>query len=192
MSFMAYELVCNPDIQQKLYNEVVTINEELGGKKITYEKIQSMKYLDQTVCEALRKWPPAPITDRLCVKDYDLKLDGKTLHMNANDVCFVPIWSFHRDPKYFPNPEKFEPERFSEENRGNIDPDTYLPFGVGPRNCIGSRFALMEMKTFFYYLLLNFSFEANSKTQIPLEFDNIPFDIKTKIGIWLSLKPRNN
>ncbi|CRL06049.1 CLUMA_CG018994, isoform A [Clunio marinus] len=151
-----------------------------------------MKYLDQTVCEALRKWPPVPMTDRLCVKDYDLKLDGKNLHINANDSCYIPIWSFHRDLKYFPNPEKFEPERFSEENRGNIDPDTYLPFGVGPRNCIGSRFALMEMKTFFYYLLLNFSFEANSKTQIPLEFDNIPFDIKTKIGIWLSLKPRNN
>lgn len=61
MSFLAYELVCNPEIQQKLYDEVREMNDALDGKKITYEKIQGMKYLDQAVSETLRKWPAAPV-----------------------------------------------------------------------------------------------------------------------------------
>ena len=86
------------------------------------------------------------VTDRICVKDYDLKYDDKVLHFEPNVSFFIPIWNFHRDPEYFPEPEKFNPDRFSEENRGNIDPDTYLPFGVGPRNCIG-KFFIMSLKT---------------------------------------------
>ena len=77
------------------------------------------------------------MTDRVCVKDYNLKYDDKVLHFTKGLQIGIPIYCFHHDPKYFPEPEKFDPERFNEENRGNIDPDTYLPFGVGPRNCIG-------------------------------------------------------
>lgn len=76
-------------------------------------------------------------TDRICAKAYDLNYDGKVLHFEPDDFFILSIWSFHHDPQYFPEPEKFDPERFNEENRGKIDPDTYLPFGVGPRNCIG-------------------------------------------------------
>lgn len=62
MGFMAYELVCNPDVQEKLYEEIREMNSQLDGEKITYEQIQGMKYLDQTVSETLRKWPmSAPV-----------------------------------------------------------------------------------------------------------------------------------
>lgn len=61
MSFLAYELMCNTDIQQKLYEEIQEMNQELDGNKITYEKIQGMKYLDQVVSEVLRKWPAAGV-----------------------------------------------------------------------------------------------------------------------------------
>lgn len=62
MSFMSYELVCNPEIQQKLFEEVMEMENELGGKKVSYEKIQGMKYLDQCVSETLRKWPVAAVS----------------------------------------------------------------------------------------------------------------------------------
>jgi len=191
MSFLAYELMCNPDIQQKLYEEIRDTEKELEGKKISYERLQGMKYLDQVVSETLRKWPVAGATDRQCVKDYDLEFDGKVLHFNKDVNFTIPIWCFHHDPKYFPEPEKFDPERFSEENRGNIDPDTYIPFGIGPRNCIGSRFALMELKTIFYYLLLNFSFEVTGKSTIPFEYEKVPFAMKPLNGVWVGLKPRD-
>ncbi|XP_070502406.1 probable cytochrome P450 9f2 [Chironomus tepperi] len=192
MSFVAYELACNPDIQQRLYEEILQTASETGDdQKINYEQLQSMKYLDQVISETLRKWPAAPMTDRLCTKDFELKYDNKVMRFEKNvNSILVPIWMLHRNPKYFPNPEKFDPERFNDENKHKIQDFTYLPFGAGPRNCIGSRFALMEVKTIFFYLLLNFSIEVTEKTQIPLKFENLPFQIKPEKGIWVELKPR--
>lgn len=131
------------------------------------------------------------ITDRLCVKDFDVQYEDMKFKIDKDCSFVIPIFSFHRDPEYFPDPLKFDPERFSDENRSKIDPDTYLPFGIGPRNCIGSRFALMELKTVIYYLLLNFSFEVTQKTQNPLKFDKNPIGLKTEKGIWVALKPRD-
>lgn len=128
--------------------------------------------------------------DRVCVKDYEVECDGKKFTIEKETSFLIPIIGFHRDPTYFPDPLKFDPERFSEENRASIDPDAYLPFGIGPRNCIGSRFALMELKTIFYYLMLNFQLEVTGKTQIPLKLTNSPIGLKTEKGIWVALKAR--
>lgn len=150
------------------------------------------------------------MTDRLCVKDYVLEYDDKKIIIEKGNSFMIPINAYHHDPKYFPEPEKFDPERFSVENRSKIDPgnfsfiswfasfrfltfptDTYLPFGIGPRNCIGSRFALMEVKTIFYYLLRNFSFEVTEKTQIPLKLEATTVGLKSEKGIWIALKSRD-
>ena len=131
------------------------------------------------------------MTDRICVKDFEVEFEGKKFTIEKDKNFLIPIFGFHRDPEYFPNPLKFDPERFNEENRRNIDPDTYLPFGIGPRNCIGSRFALMELKAIIYYLTLNFKFEVTAKTQIPLQFAKNPVGLSTEEGIWLALKPRH-
>lgn len=191
MGFMGYELAVNPEVQEKLFEEIRSMEDNLDGKTINYDQIQGLRYMDQVVCETLRKWPAAPVTDRICVKDYEVEFDDKKFTVEKGVSFMIPIYGLHRDPAYFPEPLKFDPERFSEENQGNIDPDTYLPFGIGPRNCIGSRFALMEIKTIFYYLLLNFSFEVNQKTQIPLKYHKSPIGLKTEKGIWISLKPRD-
>lgn len=190
MSFLAYELSVNPDIQQKLYDEIVETERDLNGQSVSYERLQAMKYLDQVVCEILRKWPPAPLTDRICVKNYELEVDGRRIVIEKGKNFFVPVWAIHNDPNYFPDPNKFDPERFSDENRSNIQEYTYIPFGVGPRNCIGSRFALMEIKTIFYYLLLKFKIGVTSKSQIPLEIKKVPVGLKTEKGVWVELQPR--
>lgn len=62
MSFAGYELACNPDVQQKLYDEILEMNNEVEGKKINYDQLQSMRYLDQVISETLRMWPPAPVS----------------------------------------------------------------------------------------------------------------------------------
>lgn len=76
LTFAAYELLANPEVQQKLYEEIANVNDQLSGKRISYDVLRKMKYLDQVVSETLRKWPIAVQTDRICVKDY-IYDDGK-------------------------------------------------------------------------------------------------------------------
>lgn len=131
LTFASYELMVNTDIQQKLYDEIIETEATLDGKRITYDILQKMKYMDQVMCESLRKWPPAVRTDRVCSKNYVYD-DGKLKFMvEKGKVIFIPLYGLHHDPKYFPEPDKFDPERFSDENKGNIVPGSFIPFGYG-------------------------------------------------------------
>lgn len=103
-------------------------------------------------------------------------------------AIWLPIYGIHRDPNIYPEPEKFNPERFNDDNKANINPYTYLPFGLGPRNCIGSRFALLEVKTVFFYLLQNFALVPTQKSQIPLKLSAINFSLSTEGGFWFGLE----
>jgi len=113
----------------------------------------------------------------------------KKITINIGDTIMFPIYGLHRDPQYYPEPMKFDPERFSDENKNSIPPGAYMPFGMGPRNCIGSRFALMEVKSVLVHLLAAFSFEVSSKTQVPLQLEK-NFQFKPEKGFFLGLKPR--
>lgn len=133
MTFLAYELVRNPDIQVKLQAEIDEVNKNLNGEDLTYDHLQKMKYMDQVISESLRMHPPAPIMDRVCTKPFTLDLDGKKIDFEPGRSFYIPIYAIHHDPKYYEDPEKFDPERFSAENKHKISQDCYMPFGVGPR-----------------------------------------------------------
>ncbi|KAL9703497.1 hypothetical protein quinque_007015 [Culex quinquefasciatus] len=192
LTFLSYELLVNPDIQQRLYEEILSVEETLNCKPLSYEVLQRMQYMDMVVSETLRKWPPAPFVDRFCVKDYQYDDgEGLRLQISKNQILWIPIVALHHDPKYYPNPEKFDPERFSEANRASINPAAYVPFGVGPRNCIGSRFALMEVKALVYNLVKSFTFERSAKTKVPLELVKSIVGVAIDGGMWLELKARS-
>lgn len=92
--FAAYELAINKDIQQRLYEEISQMNEQLGGKQITYNAIQEMKYLDQVICEALRKWPPGTQVDRMCIKDYVYKQgDEMKFKIDKGTILLIPAYA---------------------------------------------------------------------------------------------------
>lgn len=137
MSFLSYELALNQDIQQKLYDEIRAVNATLNGARLTYDTLSKMKYLDQVISEALRKWPPAIFTNRKCTRDFKYDLDGNSILIERGISVWIPIYSIHHDSELYENPEKFDPERFNDENKHNIKPASYIPFGIGPRNCIG-------------------------------------------------------
>ncbi|XP_058462575.1 cytochrome P450 9e2-like [Malaya genurostris] len=193
LTFLSYELTINPDVQKKLYEEIVATHRSLKGSPLNYDTLQKMQYMDMVVCESLRMWPPVPAVDRLCVRNYELD-DGAGLKftIEKGTAVFFPVQGLHYDPKYFPNPEKFVPERFSDENNENIRLGTYLPFGIGPRNCIASRFALMEVKAIMYHMLLHFSFERTEKTQVPLQLAKGYIGLHSKAGLFVELKPRSH
>ncbi|XP_032682977.1 cytochrome P450 9e2-like [Odontomachus brunneus] len=192
MCFVAHELAVNRDIQDRLWKEVEKHFAE-GKGEISYESVSKMVYMDMVVSETLRKYPPVIFIDRLCVKSYELpppKPGGKNLNVEHNSMMMAPVYALHHDPKYFPNPDKFDPERFSDENIDNIVPYTYMPFGHGPRKCIGNRFALMETKLLIAHLLHKFIFKATEKTIYPVVFDKKQFDLHPEGGFWIALEKR--
>lgn len=87
------------------------------------------------VLETLRKYPPVPALHRKCVKDYPIPDSDIVLEKGTNTM--IPVVGLHYDPDYYPEPSKFDPERFSEEAKQKIPQCAYIPFGDGPRNCIG-------------------------------------------------------
>lgn len=134
--FMFHELSLNPDIQAKLFKEIQSVKAELNGSPLTYDSIEKLKYLDMVVCETLRRWSPIPFIERTCNLPYVLENgDGKKVTINIGDEVLIPIFGLHMDDKYFSNPDKFDPERFSDENKDSIQSGTYLPFGIGPSKC---------------------------------------------------------
>ncbi|XP_068081149.1 cytochrome P450 9e2 [Anabrus simplex] len=190
LSFTSIMLATHEDVQRKLQQEV---DEMLGDDhQLTYEKVQKMKYLDMVISESLRFYPPAPFLDRLCVKNYTIpateKQPGYTI--KKGDVIWIPSYSIHHNPKYYPDPEKFDPERFSDENKNSIQPYTYLPFGVGPRLCIGQRFALLEAKVALVHILSHFNLTVVEKTPLPLRLTRDSFVMSIEGGFWMGATPR--
>ncbi|XP_072389471.1 uncharacterized protein [Diabrotica undecimpunctata] len=190
ISFLAYELCANQDIQEKLRDEIKDTLDSCNGK-LNYEALVNMKYMDMVVTETLRKWPVQVAIERVCTKPYTIEPsspDETPVHFEIGSSMIVPTYGIHHDPDNFADPETFNPERFSEENKADIKPSAFQPFGVGPRNCIGSRFAILETKVLFFFILKHFSIVPTEKTVIPVKMVNNVFSIMPKDGFNMGFK----
>ncbi|XP_024936351.1 probable cytochrome P450 6a14 [Cephus cinctus] len=165
VTYCIFEMACHPEIQEKVYIDIDQALKKHGG--LTYDSLAEMEYLSQAVDETLRLYPTLPILNRECTREYDVP--GTNLHISKGDAIVIPVSGIHKDPNIYPDPEKFDPERFSKENKGKIHSHAYLPFGEGPRICIGKRFGLIQAKVALVSLLSRFRFSTNSKTEIPVK-----------------------
>lgn len=177
LTFTFYSLALNPHIQTKLYNEIKTATDE---SPLTYELIAKLTYLDAVISESLRKYPPLTEVNRVASEDYVLGNTGITVEKGV--PISIPIYAIHHDAQLFENPDLYDPDRFMPENRDNIKPYSYLPFGTGPRSCVGMRFALLEAKLIICKALLSFEFVQTKDT--PLDIDYIPM-----LGLLTSIDP---
>ncbi|KAK4879863.1 hypothetical protein RN001_008009 [Aquatica leii] len=184
MAFTLYELSINPKIQQKLKLEIA--NTLAQYKEFSYDSIKSMKYLHMVICETLRKYPVLPFLDRRCMHDY--KLPNSNFILKKGTPVYIPMLGLHHDPNHFPNPELYDPERFSDENKDSITSFTYIPFGEGPRNCIGERFGLLTTKVGVCQILSEFEVETCADTPVPIEFTTKSFFLASTVGIPLKFK----
>ncbi|CAG2182460.1 unnamed protein product, partial [Oppiella nova] len=128
LSHVFYSLAINEKCQQKLYEEV----NGLDGK-YDYESVSKMPYLEACIAETLRLYNPIPVINRHASQEYTLGDTGLTIPKGMN--VFFDAYTIHHSPEYYPNPERWDPERFMPENRDQLTPYTYMPFGTGPRNC---------------------------------------------------------
>ncbi|XP_017773625.1 PREDICTED: cytochrome P450 6k1-like, partial [Nicrophorus vespilloides] len=187
ISFTLYEMCLNQELQLKLRREINKALDEYNG--FTYEALKHMELLDKCIKETLRKYPVLPFLDRRCVKDY--KMPNSDLFIEKGTPIYIPMFGLHYDPVYFPNPDKYDPERFSSENTNSRPQYAYIPFGEGPHNCIGERFGLIGSKLGIAHILSNFYVEANEETPVPIIYDSKSFVLQSTVGLPMKVVPYN-
>jgi len=154
MCYILMLLAEHKDIQDRVRNEVDTALQE-NGEKFTMKLLQGLSYLERCIKEALRLYPSVYLISRITGEDVKLQ----SYLVPAGTLLVLNIHSVHRDPNFWSNPEVFNPDRFLSENIRNHHPYSYIPFSAGPRNCIGQRFAMLEMKAMVASLIHNFLLE---------------------------------
>lgn len=179
LAFIFYLLVQHPEIQEKLYDE---ISSNLTDDNWSYDAIQSLQYLDQVFNESLRIYPPVTgFVSRKCNKECTIG----DLVVPEGVILQAPVWDIHHDPELWPDPWKFDPDRFSPENKSSINNVAFLPFGAGPRNCIGMRFAQLEAKLAISRLVKTFKFVRCEKTEDRLQLICPTVIINPANGVYL-------
>ncbi|KAK9884799.1 hypothetical protein WA026_009027 [Henosepilachna vigintioctopunctata] len=182
ISFCLYSLAIHEDIQDKVRKEINEVINRNDGK-LTYDSLAEMDYLENVINETLRLYPISSVLSRTCTKDY--KVPGTNLLLKKGQKLYIPVMGIHYDEEFHPEPEKFDPERFSEAYKGNITSSTFMPFGDGPRNCIGLRLGMIQVKVALATLLHKHKFKLNEKSKCPLEFDVKHPLLSPKGGVWL-------
>ncbi|KAF5277784.1 hypothetical protein FQR65_LT03764 [Abscondita terminalis] len=181
ISFLLYSLSKHWDIQEKCFEEIVGTN---SNDRFTSNDLREMKYLEQVIKESVRMYTPAVFVTRTIKKD--TYYNGQLWPKNLQVILF--LYGLHHQPSLYPNPEVFDPERFSLENSKNRSLYSYVPFSAGPRNCIGQKFAMQLIKTTVANILRNF--------KILPALDHVPIIrgdslLYSENGLLIQLQKRN-
>lgn len=182
----AYLLATNPVVQEKLIEEIDKAEAERARNSYPlYDHVQKLGYLDQVISEVLRLCSPAFNLVRGCEEEAVYKGIRFPKGVEVN----IPLYVLHRDPQVWENPLEFNPENFSPEAKEKRNPYSYMPFGTGPRHCIGMRFALLEIKLALVKVLQRFKFERAPETVATLEHRAVIL-MAPKDMIYLKIKAR--
>ncbi|KAI8064291.1 cytochrome P450 [Gilbertella persicaria] len=184
LAWTFYELSRNPHVEAMLLQEIANAG-ITSGQLPTTEQISSLKYMDRVLKETLRLHPPLRGITKVCIKDcvvpggYRIKEDT---------ACAVSILNIHTNPDIYPDPFKYDPDRFLPEEEQNRSRYAWLPFSTGPRACIGMVFALQEAKTVLGMLLHRFKFFYDGP---PVSYD--PYQATTKpLDFLVNILPRKD
>ncbi|XP_050324929.1 cytochrome P450 6a2-like [Bactrocera neohumeralis] len=185
LSFALYELAMQPELQDRLRCE---INETLcqHDNELCFESLNEMAYMKQVIAETLRKYPILPHLARQALHDYVVPGNPKYV-IPAGTLVTIPVVGIHYDPEIYPDPERFDPERFTPELVKARNKVEWLPFGDGPRKCIGFRFGHMEIRVALTFLLQKYRFSLSAQTDVPLEVSK-SFSIIPRNGIFLRVE----
>lgn len=185
LEFTTYYLALNPDVQERVYNELASVVGE--RREIAYDDLQKAKMLQASLLEAMRMMPLSFLVDRICTQDTEVA----GVKIEKGMVVEFPSPYMHNDPKYFPEPDKYIPERFIKGGEVSSDTTAFLMFGDGPKNCPGRRLALMNMEVYLANIVLNLKIERTDKTPVPLRLRNgMRFNDFSKDPLYLGLTPR--
>jgi cytochrome P450 len=171
-----------PDARSQLHDELDRV---LGERTPEFSDLCNLPYSERIIKEAMRLYPPAWSLARTVVEEFEIA--GYRIPAGANVV--MSTWIMHRDPRYFPDPEIFDPDRWLPERSQKLPRFAYFPFGGGPRQCIGASFAMMEATLLLATMAQSFQFRA------VLEHPVVPvpsFTLRPKHGIRMTLEARQS
>ncbi|CAH2050525.1 unnamed protein product, partial [Iphiclides podalirius] len=151
LTFLLMLIANHPYIQDRIVEELKEIFRDTK-RAAAMEDFAAMSYLDRCIKESLRLYPPVPMISRKL--DEDVQLSKYTVP--AGTLCHIQIYDLHHNERLYPNPLKFDPDRFLPENVAGRHNYAYVPFSAGPRNCIGQKFAMMQMKSAVSAILRNY------------------------------------
>ena len=187
-AFTIYELAQYPDLLAKAQKDVEEAIQKHNGK-LTYDTLMDMKFVELCLMETVRKYPALPMLNRECTQDYPIPGTDKVIKKGT--PILISLFGLHRDPEYFPDPVRYDPERFLEENM-NYNPVAYMPFGEGPRHCIAQRMGKVNVKMAIARLLSNFNIEVNKdRKEIEVDTFGIPIQPKGGVHVTISKKKRS-
>ncbi|XP_017889238.1 cytochrome P450 6a2-like [Ceratina calcarata] len=185
LSFIGFQLAMHQDVQDRLREEVKTVLEKHGGV-LTYEAVKEMTYMDQVISETQRCYSTLSVMTKVCTEECTLEgSDGLKCRVKPGTEIVIPIYGLHEDPRYWSDPETFDPDRFSEERKHEIKKMAFIPFGEGPRMCVGMRMALLQMKSCLATLLKGYKLELSPKTKLPLKLVPLVFITEAEGGLWV-------
>ncbi|XP_054265945.1 probable cytochrome P450 6a13 [Macrosteles quadrilineatus] len=182
-----FDIAKQPNVQHALCTEIVRVLKKHGGQ-ISFEALQDMKYMKQVVSEALRKYTPLPLIFRRCTKDY--LIPGTSSVIEKGTLILIPLRSIHMDPMYYPDPEVFDPDRFSDENSAARHIAAFMPFGIGPRFCPAVLYSYIKIKSALVHILKQFEVCLTETTPQKLESSAVDFLFAPKNGIPLKFQQR--
>lgn len=184
MSWALFLLGLHPDVQEKVHQEIDSIFAG-SDRPATMKDLSEMKLLERCLKETLRLYPSVSFFGRTLSED--ITLGG--YHIPARTIVGIQAYHVHRDERFYPDPEKYDPDRFLQENTEKRHPYAYIPFSAGPRNCIGQKFALLEEKSVVSSVLRKFKVRsANTRDEQRINHELIT---RPKDGIRLYLESRN-
>ncbi|XP_065082619.1 probable cytochrome P450 28d1 [Ochlerotatus camptorhynchus] len=194
LTLTLYEVAKQPDIQKRLREELLKASNEDGT--IACDALSELPYLEQVFSESLRLWPPVTFMSKVCTDRIELELTAnRRVPIERGTCAIISNWSLHRDPTYYEDPLTFNPDRFAPE-KGGIYPyrekGCYMPFGDGPRQCLGMRFGRMQVKRGIFEIIRNFEISVDSQTRNPLRIVSSPAISLGLSGVWLNFKPIGN
>lgn len=164
LAFTAYHLAMDSDVQERLRCEVEIAIQTYHDLPL-YDIVHEIEYLDCVMNESMRRCPPFHIFNRKCEETCTI---SPGFAIPAGMEVTVPVYALHHDPEAWPDPDVYDPERFRGPAKEARHPFQFLPFGAGPRNCIGMKYAMMEIKVALVRILRKFKFVRAPDTQEPL------------------------
>jgi cytochrome P450 len=177
LSWALYLLANSPDHQERARVEVAA---QLGGRIATASDLTAMPFIQQVLEEAMRLYPPVGLLARNVLAEDELC--GRT--MKPNDILFLPIWALHRHELLWDRPEMFDPDRFDPNRGPKRDKYQYLPFGAGPRVCVGANFAMMQAAIILASLIQHFRFRPSQPSPHPV----MTMTVRPEPGVFLELQ----